>query len=353
MNYTNFCNDLIYWYEQHRRDLPWRKTRNAYLIWLSEIILQQTRVSQGLPYYLRFEEKYPTLQDLAQANESEVLRLWQGLGYYSRARNMLKTARYIEENLKGRFPESYSELVKLKGVGRYTAGAIASFAYKEIIPVVDGNVMRVLSRVYGVFEDISSSKGQNYFVSLAEKMLPKHNCDVFNQALMEFGATICTPKKPKCAECIFNHTCFAYQKDLVSSLPVKIKRTIKKIRELNYFVIKQNNKLLMKERIDKDIWKGLFEFYIINNEYQSLVDHSSNEFIDVVTRNAKTPIEPKETITHILTHQVIKAKFWEIEVDSGLELPLESTGLKFYSMDEINGLPKSVLIMKYLNKNYF
>ncbi|HYG37399.1 MAG TPA: A/G-specific adenine glycosylase [Cytophagales bacterium] len=353
MNYYKFAQDLIYWYEMSKRDLPWRKTKDPYLIWLSEIILQQTRVNQGLPYYLKFAETYPTLQNLAAAEENDVLRLWQGLGYYSRARNMLKTARFISHDLNGVFPKTYKDLLKLKGIGRYTAGAIASFAYDELVPVVDGNVMRVLSRVFGVFEDISSAKGQNVFIELAGKILPKDSCDTFNQALMEFGAITCMPKKPKCEECIFNHTCYAYKKDHISSLPVKIKRQIKTERTLSYFVISQNNKLLMRQRKEKDIWKGLFEFYLKENHFETLSEYLPDEVLINMEENCVEIISPTETTTHVLTHQIIKARFWEIRLKKGVEIPLKSDNLKFYSIEEITGLPKSILIMKYLNKNIF
>ena len=220
----NFSNSLLLWYLQNKRDLPWRNTTNPYPIWLSEIMLQQTRVAQGLPYFLAFTEAFPTILDLAKADEEQVLKLWQGLGYYSRARNMHKTAQIIAFELGGNFPNNYNDLIKLKGIGEYTAAAIASFAFNEVVPAVDGNVFRVLSRYFNIDTDIASSGAKKEFTALAKELIPNDNPALFNQAIMEFGALQCVPKNPNCESCIFNSSCAALQKKKVAELPVKSKK---------------------------------------------------------------------------------------------------------------------------------
>ncbi len=237
----DFSNTLINWYLQNKRELPWRNTKNPYYIWLSEIILQQTRVAQGLPYYLNFITTFPTVKALANTSEEEVLKLWQGLGYYSRARNLHATAKHISAELNGIFPNNYADLLKLKGVGEYTAAAIASFSYNEDIAVVDGNVFRVLSRFFGVESDISDNKTRKEFQSLANSILPKGKASDFNQAIMEFGAIQCVPKSPNCSDCIFNTNCYALQKNKVGELPVKTKKIKIKNRFLNYIIVKDSN----------------------------------------------------------------------------------------------------------------
>nr|WP_321539525.1 A/G-specific adenine glycosylase [Flavobacterium piscinae] len=219
-----FSNRLIQWYLENKRDLPWRNTTNPYPIWLSEIILQQTRVAQGLPYYERFIETFPTVFDLANASEEQVLKLWQGLGYYSRGRNLHKTAQIIAFELNGTFPTTYTELLKLKGIGSYTAATIASFSQKEVVPVVDGNVFRILARYFDVETDISSATAKKEFTALANELIDSKQPDVFNQALMEFGALQCVPKNPNCSICVFKDSCAALQKKKVDLLPIKLKK---------------------------------------------------------------------------------------------------------------------------------
>ena len=220
-----FSNSILSWYQENPRHLPWRETQDPYKIWLSEIILQQTRVAQGLPYYEAFSKAYPSVQALAEAPEEEVLRLWQGLGYYSRARNLHACAKYIWNELGGNFPNSYASLIQLKGVGSYTAAAISSFAFGEVQAVVDGNVFRVLARYFGIATDIASGKGKKEFEALANQLIPKNSPGEFNQAMMDFGSRCCVPKNPSCEECPVSNTCFAFQKGLVGSLPVKINKT--------------------------------------------------------------------------------------------------------------------------------
>ena len=255
-----FSNKLIAWYKQNKRDLPWRKTTDPYQIWLSEIILQQTRVDQGLNYYHKFIKKYPNIHSLAQASEKDVLNLWQGLGYYSRARNLHFTAKYISNELNGQFPSKHKEILKLKGVGEYTAAAISSFSYKEVYPVIDGNVYRVLSRIFGVENPIDSTEGKKVFKKLAAELINTKNPDTYNQAIMEFGALQCTPKKPKCEDCPFLLECFAYKNELIAELPKKENKIKQRNRYFNYLVIINDDAFYLNERKEKDIWQGLFDF---------------------------------------------------------------------------------------------
>jgi len=262
----SFSKQLIKWYELHKRALPWRETQDPYRIWLSEVILQQTRVNQGLPYFKRFVESFPTVQDLAAAHQEDILKLWQGLGYYSRARNLHVAAQQVVE-MNGIFPNSYKKLLDLKGVGDYTAAAIASFAFKEAVPVVDGNVYRVLSRIYGVNTPINETAGIKEFKELATKLLDKKTPDIYNQAIMEFGALQCVPKKPDCTICLFQSQCIAFKDDRIEELPVKIKKT--KIKNLyhHYIVIQTpDNKTVLQERSQTGIWAGLYEFPFIESD---------------------------------------------------------------------------------------
>lgn len=262
-----FSNSLINWYLQNKRNLPWRETSNPYNIWLSEIILQQTRVTQGLPYYLKFIENFPTVHDLAKAEEETVLKLWQGLGYYSRARNLHTTAKYISFELGGNFPNNYTDLLQLKGVGEYTAAAIASISFNENIAVVDGNVFRVLARYFGIELDISQSKTKKEFQKVANDLLPKGKATVFNQAMMEFGARQCVPQNPDCENCVLNTSCFALQKNKIKELPIKTKKLKIKNRYLNYVVVKDKNEhFLIEQRTENGIWKNLYQFSLIETK---------------------------------------------------------------------------------------
>jgi len=231
------ANQLISWYFINKRDLPWRNTRDPFLIWVSEIILQQTRVVQGTSYFYNITNRFPNIKELAESDESELLRLWQGLGYYSRARNMHKAAKQIMDEFEGVFPSQFDTLLSLKGVGSYTAAAIASFAFNEPVPVVDGNVFRVLARLYAINLDISSSKAKKYFFDLAKELISIDDPASFNQAIMEFGALYCVPKNPDCQSCIFKHKCMAFNKKRAVNLRVKSKKLKIKKRYFNYFVI--------------------------------------------------------------------------------------------------------------------
>src|ERR1043165_6651460 len=258
----HFSGKIMTWYEQNKRDLPWRNTRDPYLIWLSEVILQQTRVDQGMAYYHKFAEAFPTVKDLAKADSDKVMKLWQGLGYYSRARNLHAAAKMVAGKYKGVFPASYEGIKELKGVGDYTAAAIASFAFKLPHAVVDGNVYRVLSRVFGIETPIDSTQGKKEFNKLANELLDISNPADHNQAVMEFGSQFCKPVNPDCKSCFFNTKCFAFKHSKVPELPVKSKKTKVRSRYLNYFIIvDKNGSIFVHKRQKKDIWEGLYEFY--------------------------------------------------------------------------------------------
>jgi len=350
MNEKFFSEKIIDWYKANQRNLPWRETRDPYKIWLSEIILQQTRVAQGLPYYEAFVKTFPTVFDLAKASEQQVLRLWQGLGYYSRARNLHKCAKVVVENFDGNFPNTYEELKKLSGIGPYTAAAIASIAFHKKVAVVDGNVFRVLSRVFGVDKDIASDEGKKYFFSLANELIDAKNPDLFNQAVMEFGALHCVPKNPKCEECIFSKQCEAKQKNLQTVLPVKAKKLKIKTRYFYYFVIHTKNGILMHQRIAKDIWNGLYDFYLIEKKRSQKIESliAKDEFLS----NMKS-FRESEIFTHILSHQKLKVKFIEIEKSFSKknELLAKNLGLKNFTKKEIAKLPKPILIDRFLKSN--
>lgn len=348
-----FTENLIEWYHENKRDLPWRKTKDPYLIWLSEVLLQQTRVQQGLPFYHSFVEAFPTISLLAMAEEREVLRLWQGLGYYSRARNLHAAAKYIVQQFEGQLPDSYDGLIKLKGIGAYTAAAIASFAFQENVAVVDGNVYRVLARVFGIHSDIASGAGAKEFSLLANKLLPDKNVSTYNQAIMEFGALQCTPVAPRCTICPLAAICIANKKGIQHLLPVKSKKLKKKQRYFSYLAFKYKDVYLMHERHEGDIWTGLFEFKLIEKEslesIEFLLDQEELSFQELII------LSESREYKHILTHQTIFAKFWTLEVDSKAKLNLlqKKYRLSAYTRDEIKALPKPVLIIKFLDEHVF
>ncbi|MEW6470057.1 MAG: A/G-specific adenine glycosylase [Bacteroidota bacterium] len=307
---------LIDWYQEHKRDLPWRHTRDPYLIWLSEIILQQTRVEQGLPYYVRFTERYPTVFDLAEASEKEVLKLWQGLGYYSRARNLHATARLVVKEYKGIFPDTYDGLIRLKGIGQYTAGAIASFAYNEPKPVVDGNVYRLLSRYYGIRTPVDSARGKKQFYSLAADLLDKERPGLFNQAIMEFGARQCIPRNPACAVCPLSASCAAYSGKLVERLPVKGKKANVRNRHFYYFVLRHRGKPLLRRRKESDIWKGLYDFPLVEKEKNVPVNKllGLKETRELLGGKKFLVRSVSGVYKHVLSHQHLHAVFIEVSL---------------------------------------
>lgn len=331
----DFSKKIINWYQENKRELPWRATNDPYKVWLSEIILQQTRVNQGLPYYSRFVEKYPTIKQLANAPEQEVLRLWQGLGYYSRARNLHKCAKQVVTDHGGSFPNSFEGLKKLPGIGDYTAAAIASFSFKEAVAVVDGNVYRVLARVFGIDTPINSPKAKKEFFELAQRLVSKEQPDIFNQAVMEFGALHCAPQNPLCEECPFAKQCVAKAKDLQKQLPVKEKKLKIRKRYFYYRVYQQDNKLAFSKREGKDIWHGLYDFDLIESE-KPLTKAGLEKKL------GKKKLEISEEYKHVLSHQIIYARFIL------LKSTLKSKVQQFYSLKKIAELPKPVLISKFL-----
>lgn len=348
---TILAPTLERWYERHKRDLPWRHTRDPYRIWLSEIILQQTRVAQGKPYYERFVASYPTVSDMAQADEREVLRLWQGLGYYSRARNLHQTARYVTDKLAGKFPETYHDLLKMKGIGTYTAAAIASFAFGERVPVVDGNVYRVLARIFGVQEDITTSGAKKTFLTLATRLIQAANDPAtYNQAIMEFGAIQCTPVAPDCLLCPVQQQCVAYLTGQQASLPVKAKKAPVRDRYLHYFVFRNDRKLALRERTDRDIWQNLHDFYLIETDEPKLAlrDLPLPSVVDTLVKQGVLVTLPTEAV-QLLSHQRIRATFYLIDLPEQAAEGIPGN-LKWYTEEEINQLPKPVLITNYLGK---
>lgn len=338
------------WYFINKRDLPWRNTTNPYEIWLSEIILQQTRVEQGLPYFQKFKASYQTISDFANADLNDVLKLWQGLGYYSRARNMYNTAIYIRDFLGGEFPTNYAELLKLKGIGPYTAAAIASFAFNESKAVVDGNVYRVIARFAGVYTDINSTIGKHEFAKLAEQLLDAKNPAMHNQAMMELGAMVCKPQNPECNNCPLQGSCFAYKNNEQKNLPVKSKKVKPRNRYFNYLVFEYKGKTYLNQRGANDIWQGLFEFPMIEKPlftselavHQELLENSYFE------NESELEINFLENYKHILTHQILYASFWKITCQVKPNLDKNFIEIK---IDEINNYAVPKLLEKLITNN--
>lgn len=342
-----FSATIIDWYETNHRQLPWRETSDPYKIWLSEVILQQTRIAQGLPYYQRFLAAFPTIFDLARAPEQSVLRLWQGLGYYSRARNLHRCAKWVVEKFQGQFPTQFEGLLQLPGVGHYTAAAIASIAFREPVAVVDGNVFRVLARLFGIDKDIASTGGKNFFFAKANELIDHRRPDLFNQALMEFGALRCLPRNPGCGDCPFATMCVANQRNLQHILPVKTRKLKVKKRYFSYFIIRDGAKVLMKQRHDKDIWRGLFDFYLIETPRRENAKTllAKTRFLS----NAQIKRESKN-YTHLLTHQKLNVKFVMLEVSltKKMKTSFVKMGLKSYSAAAVERLPKPILLDRYI-----
>ncbi|WP_055434663.1 A/G-specific adenine glycosylase [Lacinutrix algicola] len=318
----NITKKLITWYSINKRDLPWRNTTNPYFIWLSEIILQQTQVAQGLPYYVAFTTNYPTVFDLANAEESQILKLWQGLGYYSRARNLHASAKYIVNELNGQFPSTYKEIIKLKGVGDYTASAISSICFNETTAVVDGNVYRALSRIYGISTPINKGEGFKEFKALAQELIDKKDPATFNQAIMEFGARQCKPKSPDCNICPLNNKCVALQKNIIADLPVKLKTIKVKKKYFNFIVmLSSDKKTILEKREGKGIWQNLYQFPLIETLKPSEASEIENELLGLsVVKNKKFSLSlyNESDIIHKLSHQHLYTKFWIVTTDQKL-----------------------------------
>lgn len=352
-----FSSKIVEWYARHHRQLPWRKTRDPYKIWLSEIILQQTRVLQGLPYYLKFIQRYPTISALAAAPERDILRLWQGLGYYSRARNLRKCAKAVVDDHSAKFPGTFIQLKTLAGIGDYTAAAIASFAFDERVAVVDGNVFRVLARVFGVHEGISSAQGKRRFSELANRLIPAVDPGTHNQAIMEFGATHCLPRNPKCETCPFKRVCFASQQNLQQFFPVKVRAKKPRPRYFYYLVACHGDKILLKERGQGDIWTGLYDFPLLETTSRVpasqirtlLVEHKGIQNRSIEELKISAPHK------HVLSHQIIHARFVALSLKKESPLPASKlfVGSAFYTARQIARLPKPILISRYLDKRLF
>ena len=338
---TDFQRVLQKWYQENKRDLPWRRTKDPYKIWLSEVILQQTRVVQGMDYYLKFIDRYPNITDLARAKEQEVLSLWQGLGYYSRARNLHSTAKFVENELNGKFPRTYNELIKLKGIGPYTASAIASFSFGEAQAALDGNVYRVISRIFNIHIPINSTQGVREFTQAAQKLLNINDPASHNQAMMEFGALVCLPKTPKCNICPFDLECISRKQGTIKELPIKIRKTKKRQRYFLYtvFVNLEEGILFLRKRTEKDIWRNLYDFH--------LQEFSSAEDLEEKLKDGKTEFNIIRR-KHILTHQTINACFFIVKASSLKNSP---KGMLPVDLNELSGYPLPVLIKNYIDEN--
>lgn len=334
----------------NQRSMPWKGETNPYRIWLSEIILQQTRVEQGWAYYLRFIEKYPEVKCLAEAPESEVMKLWEGLGYYSRCRNLIASARMIMEAFGGEFPSSYHEILSLKGVGTYTAAAISSFAFGLPYAVVDGNVQRVLARVYGIETPIDSTDGKKKFEKLAQNLLDQSLPAKYNQAIMDFGATVCKPQSPVCHECPFSPHCIALNKGKIEQLPIKSKKLAVRERWFNYYILQLGQGVYIRTRYGKDIWQDLNEFVLHETQspYSNKEEiHFLNEFLGDIEFEMIKIVHPKP---HKLSHQCIHSRIYAVRISQKLD---DSKGYKWISLAELSKHAFPRLLNEYSNLHFF
>ena len=332
----SWTQTLLHWYDENKRDFPWRGDQDPYRVWLSEVIMQQTRVEQGTPYFERFIADFPTLESLAQAHEEEVLKLWQGLGYYSRARNLLAAARWMVEENKGEFPNHFKGLLQLKGVGDYTASAISSICFNEAQAVVDGNVYRFLSRYFGIATPIDHSSAFREFKALAQQLMGSSSPGEFNQALMEFGALQCTPKQPQCQHCPFQADCVAFSQGKVAMFPIKKKKLKQRKRFFNYLIfVTPSGNTFLQQRVHKDIWEKLFEFPLIETEHlldgEELQQHPTfqpwqSKMLGVPRLLNDSPIK------HLLSHQQLMIQFWQISLAEEDTKSLPMTSVDKYPM---------------------
>lgn len=345
---TNISDILIDWYHKNKRDLPWRDIEDPYRIWISEIILQQTRVNQGMSYYLRFVERFPTVAVLAEADEDEVLNYWQGLGYYSRARNLHKAAKQVMTDFGGIFPAEHSKVLTLAGIGSYTAAAICSFAYHQPHSVVDGNVYRVLSRLFGIETPVDSGKGKTEFALLARQLLSDHDPASHNQAIMEFGALQCVPVSPDCAGCPLVTSCKAFELQQIANLPVKSKKTKVTNRFFNYFFIEHDGHTFLQKRIGRDVWQNLYEFPLIETDrlLSAAELFSSEEFNSIFGNiNSVEIYKISNPMKHVLSHRVIYAQFVCVNVSELSEKLQKSIQI---SIRDIDRYPVSRLMEMFL-----
>lgn len=352
-------DEILTWYHKNKRNLPWRSTTDPYKIWVSEIILQQTRIRQGLPYYLKFIEKFPDVNTLALATEQSVLNVWKGLGYYSRARNMHHTAMIIMETSGGVFPKDYSSLVKLKGIGKYTAAAISSICNNEIVPAIDGNVTRLISRYFGIQESVDSSIMVKKVRWISEQLIPDQNPGDYNQAMMEYGAIICKPMSPNCTVCTLSQTCFAFGNQMVEIIPGKKKVINKKHRFLNYLhFVTSDGRIIMSQRKATDIWKNLWELPLIESVALLNTEEVVRRAINVCFKEDNfdnypisvncTSFEDRE---HILTHQVLHVRFFTIRIECADENLLILKENYIFCSPHDNNLPVPRVIENFLRKN--
>lgn len=347
INDTFFSTKLIEWYENNKRLLPWRLTNDPYHIWLSEIILQQTRVDQGTPYYYKFVENYPRVSDLASSSEDDVLKNWQGLGYYSRARNLHAAAKTVMSQFGGKFPTLYKDVRSLKGVGDYTAAAIMSFAYNEPHAAVDGNVYRVLSRIFGIDDYIDTAAGKKVFQNLADELIDEERPGIFNQAMMDFGSLQCVPKSPNCVPCPFVDVCIAQNENenRIAELPKKKGKVQTRNRYFNYIDIRKGDKLYLRKRAEKDIWQNLYELPLIETEKECSLEELSrlSAFENLFNQQKPLLIGERKTFKHILSHQVIYASFYKVVCDD-----FKSEDFEEVKEEDLINYGVSRLIDKYL-----
>ncbi|MGC9150962.1 MAG: A/G-specific adenine glycosylase [Microbacter sp.] len=336
---------LLAWYDQHKRDLPWRNTTDPYTIWISEIILQQTRVEQGLGYFVRFMERFPDIQSVAVASEQEILNYWKGLGYYGRARNIHHAARLVMEQFEGKFPTQYDEIRSLPGIGPYTAAAIASFAFHLPYPVIDGNVMRFLTRYFGIFNTIDEAETKKTINQLAMDLMDKQHPDLYNQAIMEFGALQCVPHSPSCAQCPFQGSCFAAANQMVNQFPIKKKKLQPRDRYFYYFCMVHEQTVLLQKRINKDIWQHLYEFPLLETPEPLAVEKVLaspflQSYVPFQVEYISSPVK------HLLTHQKIYAIFFIIRTDRQLPSDQHHPAVR---VDQLIHYPIPKLIISFIN----
>jgi A/G-specific adenine glycosylase len=347
-----FTNNLMTWHrEDNDRSLPWKQEKDPYKIWLSEIILQQTRAQQGLPYYLAFTKNYPTVKKLAAAPDEDVFRLWQGLGYYNRCRNLLATARYISGELKGKFPDTYDHLLGLKGVGPYTAAAIASFSYNLPHAVTDGNVIRVLSRFFGIETAFDTTAGKKQFMDLADELLDKKDPAGYNQAIMDLGATVCTPAVPACGDCPLTGKCFAFRNNLVSLLPVKSKKPLVRTRYFHYVFLIAAGKLWISKRTGKDIWQNLFEPLLLEHGQPLSGDELTGLLPFSKTQLRGTRLKLAGEDSRKLTHRIIETRSYLLH----LKQPFEIAGKQgqWVDFNRLDTYPFPRGVVSFLEKNVY
>tara|TARA_S200000501_G_scaffold138563_1_gene130969 strand:+ start:902 stop:1963 length:1062 start_codon:yes stop_codon:yes gene_type:complete len=327
--------EILKWYDSNKRDLPWRITKNPYKIWISEIILQQTRMEQGIYYYNRFISKFPNLESLATAEEKDVLIIWQGLGYYSRARNLYYTAKHIFHELNSKFPESYEELIKLKGIGDYTASAIVSICFEKKYPVLDGNVFRIISRIFEIKNPIDLNNSRKVFKKKASELMPNTRYGDYNQGLMDFGSMICKPKKPLCSSCLVSNKCSAFKNELVKFLPVKTTKNKIKILYFDYLVVNNANHMLI-EKITDGIWKNLYQFPVKMSSSKKNRSEVVKFFLKKYNLDSLSlRIINSNPIEHKLSHILIKSTFWFTKEKLQIENGLFTTILEDYPMSKL------------------